>query len=227
MEKIVKAGALDLLSMVDLGVPGIAFGSELLSEMFRRRGEKARQIVIDEMRKGCRSKWEVIDPDEFVPIIYRYSRAALEGAATLNLRLMAKVMRGQALNSSMFASDFLGYADLISTLRREELVYLATMLKLTKEDLRLPKDGTSVEYYDVPQSVIIQLRKSLVGTDFFPDIESISACESAIQRTGLVRYVDSVIGGSPIIAPSPLLFRLGELADLEEALGDEGISIKQ
>lgn len=152
--------------------------------MLRHRAVKARDIAISEMKKGSRDKLDVADPDEFVAILYRYMRAATEGQATINLRLMAQVMRGHAVNPSLFASDFLAYADLISSLRREEVVFLATMLKFTRAGGQIPKTDDSGELYDLEQSVEIELRRSLLGTEFFPNRESVSACELAIQRTG-------------------------------------------
>lgn len=197
----------------------------VLNQVFKKRTEAAREIAIEEMQKGQRSNLDFADADEFVAIVYRYIRAAREGAATLNLRLMAKVMRGQIVSESMYASDFLAYADIISTLRREEVVYLATLLKLTKEGLRLPKDSDPNDYYDVAQSVTIQLMKLLVETDFFKDNAALNACILAVQRTGFIRHVTSLASGGNIYAPSTHLEKLGKLACFEDALREEGVGI--
>ena len=141
------------------------------------------------------------------------------------MRLMAKVMRGQAVSGSMYASDFLAYADILSTLRREEVVYLATLLRFTKEGTRLSKGSDTDETYGVEQSVAIQLSRTLVGSDFFKDHAALNACILAVQRTGLIRHVTWMGDGSNIYAASVHLEKLGELAQFESALSEEGIYI--
>lgn len=85
----------------------------------KKRWEKARDIGLSEMRRGNRLETDVIDADEYVAIVYRYLRAATEATATLNLRILAKVMHGQILCQTVNVSEFLAYSDTVSTLSHE------------------------------------------------------------------------------------------------------------
>lgn len=211
------------LNPVSTAATGFAL---VINSLMQKRLEKARDLFVSELKKGHVDVLDVENPDEFVPIVIRYIRAASEGAAHINLRLMAKIMCGNAINPSLYASDFLAYADLISSLWREEVVFLATMVKLTRAGNKIQISGDSGKYYDLDQSVEIELKRSLVGTVFFPDLESVNACELALQRTGFLRHVSSLSSGGDIYAPSPRLERLAALADFENVLKEEGIEIK-
>jgi len=232
MNELINAAAVDLLQALDFTPAGtlVATANLALKRLVKKRGERARKIVLEEMRRGARDPIEVANADEFVAMAFRYSRAASEGAARINLRLMAKVMRSQVVDPACFASDFLAYADLISSLRRDEIIYLGTMLKWTRAGLKLPKENQFVAggkqlFYDVAQSVEIRLKKDLPRTPHFPDRASLDACALAVQRTGLLRQTDATADGFGIFEPSPLLLRLAELADFEAALASEGIEI--
>ena len=111
----------------------------------------------------------------------------------------------------------------VTTLRREEVVYLATLLRLTKEGVRLPKAPDSNDLYDLEQSVVIQMFKQLVVTDFFKDHGALNAFELSVQRTGYIRHVTSLASGGDIYAPSGRLEELGKLASFEAALNEEGV----
>lgn len=72
--------------MGSLAGAGFAIAAERLQ---RWRLERARDILIDELRRGERTL-SAPEADEIVAVLLRYGRAAQEGAARLNLRLMAK-----------------------------------------------------------------------------------------------------------------------------------------
>lgn len=88
----------DVLSVC--GVPGastlgMTFSAAVEGVMARRR-DNAREILLGELCKGEAFVDQAASIDEWVAVLLRYSRAALEGTARLNLRLMAKVMAAQA-----------------------------------------------------------------------------------------------------------------------------------
>ena len=60
-----------------------------------RRAEEARSIFLEELGQGLRPPRDPGEIDEFVAVLYRYLSKSQEGAARLNLRLMAPVVRGQ------------------------------------------------------------------------------------------------------------------------------------
>lgn len=210
-------GAADILSAADFGATNFVAGlaNTTLQSLFQKRGETARRIALKEMAECKRSKFDVQDADEFVAIAYRYGRAALEGAARLNLLLMAKVMKGQALAGEIYASEFNEFADLISSLKSREIVYLGTMIKLYKQGVQIKKED-SEERYELEQSVSIDMKRELIGTAHFQDARAFSACESSLQRTSLIYPKETLIGGGAIYAPTGDLERLRDLVDFME-----------
>ena len=76
---------------------------------------------------------DIEEADELLASMYRYFDAARQGTARINLRLMAKVMRGQFEREKISASDFLRYAAVLSTLTEEEIIFLATLCQHYRE----------------------------------------------------------------------------------------------
>lgn len=220
IQNIGIGAATDILSAVDFGAAGFlaAIGNGVLSKLFVDRAENARKIALSEMALCKRSKFDMPDADQFVAIVYRYGRAALEGAATLNLQILAKIMRGQTVEGAIYASEFNEFAEVVSSLKTKEIVYLGTMIKLYKEGVLVQK-GKDNEFYELDQSVTIQMYKSLVGTEHFPEARDFTACEYGLQRTSLIYPANQTTGGS-IFAPTADLERLATLIEFDELLGD-------
>src|SRR5262245_24999495 len=90
------------------GIPGVALTGIALGSPIERlllsRMEKARDVLIEELSLGRTTIDDAFEADESVAIIYRYGRAAQEGAARLNLRLMAKIMAGQKASRTLTAN---------------------------------------------------------------------------------------------------------------------------
>lgn len=189
-----------------------------LSKLFEKRLTTARAILIEEFRRGDKTLSDVADLEEAVAITYRYARAAQEGAARLNLRLMAKVIAGQAHLGNLVADEFLYYADLLASLRREEVILIATLNKNLRSDLVNQADEKKRAGL-AQQATIGELVPSL-----FSSSEHLKAVASATTRTGLV-VAQSLIGGMAY-ATTPLLEALLSLASFEEALREEGIATR-
>ena len=77
-----------------LSIPGGATASHILHKVFEKKAIEARDILLQEMSQGGAPE---IAEDDAVYIIYRYLRAAQEGAARVNLRLLAQVIAGISL----------------------------------------------------------------------------------------------------------------------------------
>jgi hypothetical protein len=224
IQNIGIGAASDILSAVDFGATGFvaSLGNAVISKLFKDRAEKARDIALREMARCDRLKFDIPEADEFVAIVYRYGRAALEGTAKLNLRIMAKIMRGQATEGSLYASEFNEFADIISSLKPKEVVYLGTMLKLYSEGVCVPKEDCD-EMYDLEQSVAIQMQKQLNGSTHFPDHRDFSVCQAGLQRTSLIYPATHLINGFTIYAPARDLERLKELVEFSELVDGNDI----
>lgn len=210
----------DILSAADFGATNFIanVGNNLLTKMFNKRAEKAREIALAEMKRCERSEFDIESADQFVAIVYRYQRAALEGTALLNLKILAKIMRGQATEGSVFASEFNEFAEIISSLKTRDIVYLGTLIRLHKEKALVPKEN-SEEYFEIDQSVGILIRKELVGTTHFPENRDLISCETSLQRTAFVYPSVHIIGGT-IFSPTSDLERLAALVEFEELFGE-------
>jgi len=211
----------DILSAADFGASNFAasIGNSLLTKLFRERAEKSREIALNEMAKCKRSELDIASADQFVAIVYRYQRAALEGTAYLNLLILAKVMKGQTTEGSVYASEFSEFAEVVSSLKTKEIVYLGTLIRLHKAK-ELVKKESSDEYYDLNQSVGISITKLLVGTVHFPELRDLISCESSLQRTALIYPSLTTMDGSTIFSPTSELDRLASLVEFEEILGE-------
>ncbi|WP_175772438.1 hypothetical protein [Paraburkholderia phenazinium] len=182
--------------------------TEMLKTVMRRRHAVAADILSEELREGTRTLDEA-DLPEAAAILYRYQRAAEEGAAKLNLRLLAAVFAGQSTQKSIAADDFLYLADILAPLKREEVILLGTFLKLH------PRNGDVKAPRDVYAAVVEELVPAVFesGADF-------RATAGALLRTGLlVANVPPATygsGGNGLYYESTnLLFRLNGLADIE------------
>ncbi|GAC1043828.1 hypothetical protein [Rhizobiales bacterium] len=163
-------------------------GAITLKGLLGRRVESAQQVLLDEIKRGDRPL-EFHSADEAAAITYRYLRAAEEGAARLNLRLLARVIVGSVENGALYADDFLRWADTLAGLKREEIIVLGVVQRQTEifED-PFPDDGSIARFW---QSCWI----ALLNEHGMQSSESV-AYASSLTRTGLVApNTDSPNGG--------------------------------
>jgi hypothetical protein len=113
------------------GIPGGSVAEAAIRRYFRRRAAQARDILFEELRQANISEAQATSEDDAIAVIVRYLRAAREGAARLNLRLLAKAIVGKLRSSgSLVADEFLQYADALASLSRDEVVVIGTIYKL-------------------------------------------------------------------------------------------------
>ena len=180
----------------------------LLGSILRKRQESAREILLEELSLGQKAIHDVAQLDELVAITYRYFRAAHEGTARLNLRLLAKVIAGQAHLGNLIADEFLYYADLLASLRREELILIATFQRVAR---RLSEAEAHKLWGPAAEELIPKV---------FPDEGLMRAAATACIRTGLL-MTEASIDDIGFFSPSPLLDKLLRLASLDDAIRQE------
>ena len=184
-----------------------------LSDLMAGRRETARDILLDELRTGDKTLAETGEVDAVVAILERYARAAREGAARLNLRLMAKVIAGQAHLGNLVADEFLYYADLLASLRREEVILLATLhrLKSAPEVLETDEGG---QHNKVEELTVAELVPRLFDTE-----EILRAVMGGLTRTSLVQGHSTM--SRIMYGTTALMDKLVDLADFDDALSRE------
>ena len=185
-----------------------------LSSVLRWRLEEAEDILESELGQIKRRLKRVGEVEEAAGMVLRYIRAAQEGASQLNLRIMAKVMRGLAMRSRVRAADFLRYADAVATLTVEEICVITCLLEKTIEldDLGLTKDRDTKAWAQMIDDLVPRM---------FTDQQHVAEILLAASRTGLVTKAAPFKLGPFCI--TPFLNDLAELASLRRAVLDEGL----
>ncbi|MFY3630794.1 hypothetical protein ACOTFH_29525 [Achromobacter xylosoxidans] len=146
------------------------------------------------------------DPESTAARTFRYIRAATVGTAHENLRILARLVVHGDGSRAIPADDFLYYAHTIESLRHDEMVVLAAIIR---ERLRRERLGAA----DVDADVRKQVIDGLKGT--FTENES-DGLFGALQRTGFV-YMTSGYGGGGWHV-SPQLMRLEATVQFTEAV---------
>jgi len=201
---------LEALAIDYFKAAGELAGGSVLKQLLAKRAEAARDILVDRLQKA-KATLKDIPEEEAAAITYRYMRAAEEGAARINLKLLADVIVGQDAKPGFYANDFLLWADVISSLRHEEIVVLGIM----QREAALVADGLPIDY-----SVWTKCQLSLLNERgiSFPSSNALAA---ALLRTGLVSLIAGTIDGGPSYASTANLQRLAEMSDLETYYMDE------
>lgn len=209
--EIAVATAADLLAC--LGVPGGSTLSLAVQRVMQRRSQAAKEIFVEQLRIGRQAILDVGEIDEVAAMIFRYMRAAQEGSARLNLRLMAMTIKGIAQQPPIYASRFLRYAEILSTLTRDEVIAIATLYRNERN-----QDQSSASEDDARANARVRTRDELVPS-YFSTERHLEYVLQAATRTGLV--IAQSGWGSLVYETSPLTDELLGLASFEEALKKE------
>lgn len=199
-------------------VTGIPLGSTLAESVTRlidKRRRKARDILIEELRQGQAFVENVEDVDELAAIFLKYMRAAEEGAARLNLRLMAMTVRGMAQKRTLTANRFLYYAGFLATLTREEVIAIAVLYKHEKDSA-----DDAVADDDARARARVRSREELVPA-VFPTQRHLGSTLQAATRTGLVVALSG--WGALVYETTPLMEEVASLAAFRDALAKEDL----
>jgi hypothetical protein len=190
-------------------LPGGGVAGEALKALFRRRAENAREIMLAAISRGD-IRFSETDAEESVAIVYRYLRAAQEGAARVNLRLLAQVFCGQARLGLIKADEFLYYADVLTPLRRDEILLMGSILRYWNE-------AVEEESTERMRTATVRSQEALIPK-VFDDHAEFRAVADGMRRTGFFS-TQATAGGGDLLGPSPILMRLARLADFDLVVG--------
>ena len=197
-------------------VTGIPLGSTLVESVHRLidgRRREARDILIEELSQGRALIESIAEVDELAAIFLKYIRAAEEGTARLNLRLMAMTIRGMTHKRTLTASRFLYYAGLMATLSREEIIAIATLYR--NETL----EPNRMSDKEARGRARVRTNEELVPA-FFPTERHLNSTLQAATRTGLVVALSG--WGALVYETTPLMEEVASLAPFRDALEREG-----
>lgn len=206
---VVKYGVAAVSDVLSLfGIP-TATAMTLYQEILDKRSAEALDILMFEIRQG---NFENIDQDEVVSIIARFQRDAMEGVARNNLKLMARVINGMAVEQELKSSTFYRYANIIASLSTDEMTVLGVMAK-HKDNVRGPQVAPS------------PTKDRLLLSD--PEEEELAravphypAVQQALIRTGLIFFSVSATAGDNVAMD------MGDFSDSDSGSVDLDIKSK-
>ncbi len=179
------------------------------TKVMARRASAAREILLEELARGHAPATDPL-PDDVATVIFRYMRAAQEGAARLNLRLLAGVIAGEISGPGLYADEFLRWADVLAGLRREEVIVLGVMQRLNDQPAN-PKHAENPIFLSWIEC------QNILDADYAIGPHVSVAYANALLRTGLVQLASGSME-SPMVPAATFA-----LSDLSSLLSVEGI----
>ncbi len=187
-----------------LKTAGVTAGRAALATYLSKRAAAAREILFDELRNANITPEEIAAEDDGVAVIHGFMHAAWEGKARVNLRLLAKAIKGQLQLGNLVANEFFLHADALASLSRDEIIFLATMLRVAAQP-------------SPPNGLWMTCMSQLKMAGWPPD--KIAAVAGRSLRSGFVT-TGSGFGGL-VYAPSPMLSDVCKTVDFDDALRRE------
>ncbi len=214
---LVSSAIFDILSLFK--IPTATFQS-MWSTHCKKKLEESRDILVEEIQQGDFSR---IDDDDKVSLLHRYTQAAMNGAARINLRLLAKAINSLAQNeklaSPIYANEFNRYANVLEALSDEEIQLLANLYILKKENEDYVKQNRNAE-----PGINADPYTKLITSLEFTDTDRVSVIQTtagALLRTGLIYQKDIGYGGKISYYLSPFFDKIISLVDFQDALNKE------
>lgn len=211
---VIAAITADAMALAKL--PGSSLAAVAIGSFLRRRDEQARDILFEELRTGSIDPPKVISADDTIAVVYRYLRAAREGAARINLRLLAKAIAGQYRLGHLVADEFLAQADVLATLTRDEIIVIGALYRVYLEQMTEHANNPQLEFEN-PWTVA---KRRLTSNGMDGDV--VRTAITMAQRTGLLS-VGETMDELGTFRPSPRLIELGKTIDFQDALRREGV----
>jgi hypothetical protein len=202
----------DVLSAFKL--PGGNTLAKLGDRYLERKQKEAAEILIEEVAKGSPEpiNFAESEADPLIEIIYRFAKAAADGAARENLRLLAQVIAGLKKNKALEPDRFRKWANILEQLTRDELVVIGKAISIKRS---MTAEGAPFN----TNEFATRLRSELITSRYSPtEIDPLCA---SLVRTGLL-LAASGYGGVLVPLPTPWLDELGTLADVEGLAADKG-----
>jgi hypothetical protein len=172
-----------------------------------RKQQEAAEILIEEVAKGSPEpiNFEESDVSPLIEITYRFSKAAADGAARENLRLLAQVIAGLKRNKALEADKFRKWANILEQLTRDELIVIGKAISIQR---KITVEGGAAK----PEDFCKRLKSELMASGY--QSTTIDPLCTSLIRTGLLLGA-SGYGGVTVYLPTSWLNELGALADVE------------
>lgn len=173
--------------------------------------EENRDVLLEEFRQARISRIDFASENEMGGILFRYFNAVRDNTARLNVRLMAKVMVGQAQRDQLFADEFTRCANTLSTLNRDEVIAVTRIHRYTK-DLQNQQTTGLVDPLQV------EMIDELIPRQF-SSFDHLSAVCVAACGSGLI--IETRDLNTFRYLSTPIMDEIAQLADFQDALQKE------
>ena len=179
---------------------------EKITQFKERKIREAQEILLAELRSGRREDATFsLDEDALLHILSRYLKAAQEGAANKNLRLMAQIIRG-SIDAGDINPDRCNYLQNIAAEMSEEEIRLVWLLHEESLDKETRKKINRV-------LCISNENNMHLVPDTYPTTEHLIAAITRLLRTGLIMRINR--NGVTAYQTSPLFDELLALVNLQ------------
>ncbi|MBM0204055.1 hypothetical protein JNW90_13745 [Micromonospora sp. STR1s_5] len=189
-------------TMSFFNIPGSSMVQKSVEAAYERRTKAAQDVLLEMLSKHGPQTLDDLpegEMDDLIQMLMRYGKAAMEGAARENLRLLAAVIAGLKRNRALSFDKFQECANVLETLTRDEILFLGHFYRHRKAN---PGKNDYNAFRKEAEQVF--------GKDRF---ESVAA---GLVRTGMLLPI-AALSGSNIYVPSERFFTVCELAEI----GDE------
>ena len=212
---LINSAICDILSL--FRIPTATIGS-LWNLHCEKRLAASRDILFDEIEQGV---FDNIADDDKISLMHRYAQAAMNGAAQVNLRLLAQVInslaKGEKLAKPIYANEFNRYAQALETLSEEEIHLLASMYQYRKDAIP-PHSSITPNAVKYENEYIENFEKHYRYKSNISYAKYVSLC-SALLRTGLIYPVNQIRGTK--YALSPFFDEIIQLVDFDDVFKRE------
>lgn len=179
-----------------------------IGAVMEKRSRLAQEVLLEEVREG-KTFTSQEKLEDAAAMALRYARAAEEGAARRNLRLMARLLAGALEDEGLYASEFLRWAPTLASLSREEL---AVAVEFHRALAAKRAEGVARE--NAPGAAMPEAIARLVGPGLlFAEEAEVFQVIGQLVGSGLLIF-GSAFGGIVYYA-SPRMDDLVRLARLE------------
>lgn len=214
---LVSSAITDILSLFNIPTNTL---ETLWNKHCEKRLFESRDILFNEIENGS---FNNMADDDKISLMHRYTQAAMNGVARINLRLLAQAInnlaKGYKLSKSIYANDFNRYAQMLETLSDNEINLLAQLYNAREQDKKYIKENGNPPL-GISGNYIERFMINLEYTD--PDnYKNIKATMGALLRTGLI-YQSSIGANNSIqYALSPFFDEIILLVDFQDVLKKE------
>jgi hypothetical protein len=183
-------------------------GRAALDAYLKKRSNAAQTILFDELSSSRLLPEQVATQDDGIAVIHSYLRAAWDGRARVNLRLLAKAIVGQLQAGNLVADEFFLYSNALADLTRDEILLLAEMYKM---HLRFEKDPPADGGRGFWNACIAEVVTALGWSE-----DKVRETAGSCLRSGFV--IAESAWGSVGFRISPRFLHLRKTVDFEDAI---------